>query len=97
MQLLVDLSHAKDSHVKPDELQADILAFLEDELRIDTSDIQPDTGLVSGGIVDSTDLVRLATRLERKLGIEIPDRDISADNLDSIEMISNYVSSKLGG
>ena len=78
-----------------DDLEASILAFLRDELRIDTSDIKPDTGLVSGGVVDSTDLVRLASRLERNLGIEIPDQDIKADNLDSIEMIINYVSGKL--
>jgi acyl carrier protein len=81
--------------VKRDDLEASILAFLRDELRIDTSEIQRDTELVSGGVVDSTDLVRLATRLERNLDIEIPDQDISADNLDSIEMIINYVSGKL--
>jgi acyl carrier protein len=78
-----------------DDLEASILAFLRDELRIDTSEIQPDTQLISGGVVDSTDLVRLANRLERTLDIEIPDQDISADNLDSIEMIINYVSGKL--
>jgi len=81
--------------VNRDDLEASILAFLRDELRIDTSEIEPDTELVSGGVVDSTDLVRLATRLERNLDIEIPDQDISADNLDSIEMIINYVSGKL--
>jgi D-alanine--poly(phosphoribitol) ligase subunit 2 len=81
--------------VNRDDLEASILAFLRDELRIDTSEIQRDTELVSGGVVDSTDLVRLATRLERNLDIEIPDQDISADNFDSIEMIIKYVSGKL--
>jgi len=81
--------------VDRDDLEASILAFLRDELRIDTSEIQPDTELISGGVVDSTDLVRLANRLERSLAIEIPDQDIKADNLDSIEMIINYVSGKL--
>jgi len=77
--------------VNRDDLEASIFAFLREEMRIDTSDIQPDTELVSGGIVDSTDLVRLATLLERKLDIEIPDQDISADNFDSIEMIVDYI------
>lgn len=80
-----------------DDLAASILAFLREELRIDTGDIQPNTELVSGGVVDSTDLVRIASLLERKLGIEIPDQDISADNLDSIEMIVNYVNGKVNG
>jgi acyl carrier protein len=81
--------------VDADELEARILAFLRQDLAIRET-VERDTGLVSTGLLDSADLVRLATQLERMLGFTIPDHDISADNFDSIEVILGYVERRLG-
>ena len=78
-----------------DELEARILSFLSQELRIRET-IERDSELVSTGILDSADLVRLATHLERTLDLEIPDHEINADNFDSVAMILEYVERKLG-
>jgi acyl carrier protein len=78
-----------------DELEARILSFLRQELRI-WETVDRDTELVSTGVVDSADLVRLATHLERILDLSIPDHEINADNFDSVAMILEYVERKLG-
>ncbi len=78
------------------EVEDKVLAFIRDELRVDTADVTSDTELVSSGRVDSTDLVRLATHLERSFDIEIPDEDISADHLDTVSMTAGYVLARIG-
>lgn len=78
------------------EIEATILAFIRDELRLDVADVEPDTELVSSGRIDSTDLVRLAAHLERSFDIEIPDEDVTAENLDSIAMTARYVLGLVG-
>jgi acyl carrier protein len=78
-----------------DELEARILSFLRQELRI-WETVERDTELVSTGLVDSADLVRLATQLERTLDLSIPDHEINADNFDSVATILEYVERKLG-
>ena len=78
-----------------DELEARILSFLRQELGIREA-VERDTELVSTGLVDSADLVRLATHLERTLDLSISDHEINADNFDSVAMILEYVERKLG-
>ena len=77
-------------------LEREIRRFLSDELRLDAADIARDGELVSTGLIDSADLVRLATHVERKLGIAIPDRDITAEHFDSIAKILDYVDARRG-
>ena len=78
-----------------DTLEASLRGFLKDDLMIDMDEVQADTELVSTGIIDSADLVRVATHLEREAGIEVPDQDISADHFDSIAKILDYCEAKL--
>jgi acyl carrier protein len=82
--------------VKTEALEGIILAFLREDLRVRDEAITRETELVSEGLIDSTDLVLLATHLERTLDLEIPDEDISVDNFDSVAMILDYVERKLG-
>lgn len=79
-----------------EELERGILTFLREELRVREERIVRDTELVSAGLIDSTDLVRLAAYLERTLDLVIPDEDIGPDCFDSVAMILDYVERKLG-
>ena len=80
--------------MEAEALEREIRAFLERKLGI--SEIDRDEELVSSGLVDSGNLVRLATQIERVTGLRIPDRDIDADHFDSLAMIVDYVVSKAG-
>ena len=70
-------------------LERDVRAWLEEKLGV--TGLGRDDELVSNGLVDSGNLVRLATQIERLTGVEIPDRDIDAEHFDSIAMIVAYV------
>ena len=78
--------------MEAEALEREIRGFLEEKLGI--SDIDRNEELISSGLVDSGNLVRLATRIERVAGIAIPDRDIDVDHFDSLAMIVDYVVSK---
>lgn len=76
-------------------LQTQILEFLRTELAIE-DDLTIDTPLVTNGLVDSADLMRLAAFLERATGTTIPDRDISVAHFDTIRQIQSYFSRLVG-
>lgn len=78
--------------LEPEALEREIRRYLEDKL--DIAGLGRDDELISSGLVDSGNLVRLATHVERLTGVTIPDRDIDADHFDSIAMIVRYVSSR---
>ncbi|MCP4036667.1 MAG: acyl carrier protein, partial [bacterium] len=48
------------------------------------------------GIIDSADLVRFATFLERSFGFEVPDQDLNAEHFDTVAMSVEYVQAKTG-
>ncbi len=78
--------------MEAEALECEIRAFLEEKLGI--SGVDRNQELISSGLVDSGNLVRLATQIERVAGIRIPDRDIDADHFDSLAMIVDYVALK---
>ena len=68
-----------------------ILEFLEDDLGIDTEDIETQTLLFSSGIIDSFALVTLMTFLESAGNFRIAPADVNLDNMDSIDRMLLYV------
>lgn len=63
---------------------------LENDIGIDTKDIEADTLLFSSGIVDSFALVSLMTFLEKEGKFRVNPADVNLDNMDSIERILAY-------
>lgn len=47
------------------------------------------------GIIDSTGILELVSHLERTYGIEVLDEELNPDNLDSVNKIAAYLTSKL--
>jgi acyl carrier protein len=78
--------------MQADELEREIRSYLEKRLGL--AAVGRDQELVSSGLLDSGNLVRLATHVERVAGISIPDRDIDAEHFDSIAMIVEYAASR---
>jgi len=62
--------------------------YLEED---DDQEIDCDTELISGGIVDSFSMVSLKRFLEKKYSIQIPDADASPEAFDSVNKISDLV------
>jgi acyl carrier protein len=58
-------------------------------------ELQDDTPLITGGILDSISTLRFITQLEGEFGITLDARDAEYENLDTIEAITTLVESKL--
>ena len=76
-----------------DELKDAILKYviheyLDDD---DADDVGYDTGLITGGIVDSFSMVSLKRFLENKYAISIPDADASPEAFDTVNSIAALV------
>lgn len=77
-----------------EQLEAELRGWLDEKLGV--RGVARDEALVSSGLVDSGNLVRLATWLERTVDIEIPDADIDAEHFDSVAGIVAYALERSG-
>ena len=59
--------------------------------------IDRDRSLLSTGIIDSTGILELIGFLETTYGIRFQDRELVAENFDSISRIQAFVARKLDG
>ncbi len=66
-----------------------ILAILED-LRPDV-DAEEETALVSGGILESFDIVSLVNELQDEFGVEIRPKDLVPENFDSVDAMAAMI------
>jgi acyl carrier protein len=69
-----------------DYIRREYLDETEDDLELD-----PDTPLISSGIVDSFSMVSLKRFLEREYGIDIPDAEATPEAFDSVSRIVELV------
>lgn len=80
-----------------DTLQQELRAFLAETFVLGPEDeLHEDTSLLGAGILDSTGVLEVVAYLETRYGIEIADEDIVPENMDSIQGLSRFVSSRLG-
>lgn len=78
-------------------LSADsLLAFVRDELGIDTSDIDATSELFSEGVIDSLGVLDLVAFVSTEAGIKVLPTEISLENFDTIERILAFASAKAG-
>jgi acyl carrier protein len=62
--------------------------YLEED---DDRELNEDTPLISGGIVDSFSMVSLKRFLEKKNGIQIPDAEATPQAFDTVRSIAALV------
>ena len=76
-----------------DELRTVILDYVKREYleEGDDREIQTDTPLISGGIVDSFSMVSLKRFLERSYAIRIPDAEATPAAFDTVNRIATLV------
>lgn len=63
---------------------------------IDGVEIADDTSFLEQGLLDSTGVLELVTYLEDSFDIKVGDDELTPDNLDSLNRIAAYVTSKRG-
>jgi acyl carrier protein len=61
----------------------------------DPAELQDDTPIITGGILDSVSTLRFVTQLEKEFGIALDARDAEYENLDTVNAIASLVEGKL--
>lgn len=79
-----------------EELETKIRHLLRTELGVH-EEVTPDAELITTGLIDSVGLVRLATFLEREIGITVDNQEITVDNFGSLRRIQAYVRKRRHG
>jgi len=75
-----------------DDMQKSILNYVKNEyLEDEDEEIDVDTPLISGGIVDSFSMVSLKRFLENKYKISIPDEKATPEAFDTVNKICALV------
>ncbi len=75
-----------------DEMHSIILKYVRDEyLEDEDQELDLDTPLISGGIVDSFSMVSLKRFLENKYSISIPDDKATPEAFDTVNKIADLV------
>jgi clorobiocin biosynthesis protein CloN5 len=75
-----------ESYVQP------IHAFITEEfLEGHGEDLEPDSPLLELGIIDSFSLAEVLAWCERRFGIRVPERELTPDNLASIEALAQLL------
>lgn len=62
----------------------------------DPDELEVDTPLITGGILDSISTVKLVAFLEERFGVEFQAHEMNADYLDTLSDITNTIESKKG-
>lgn len=65
--------------------------FITSDLLLDAVDIDNDTSLFQGRLIDSMNLVQLLAFLESTFGVKIPTYAVTVENLDTVDSIERLV------
>jgi acyl carrier protein len=76
-----------------DQIIARMRSFIEENFLYMRSDyeLQDDTSLLGGGIVDSMGVMEVVAFLEEEFGVVVADEDVTEENLGSIGAIATYL------
>ena len=80
-------------------IERDIREFLAQNFPLadEGAELGGGDSLIEAGVIDSTGVLELIEYLESNYEIQISDEEVLPDNLDSIDRIGRFVSSKLDG
>ncbi len=80
--------------VEPGAVRERLLAFVNENIMAPGHPIEPGDRLESHG-VDSMALLKILLFIEDAFGFWIPDEDLVADNVASLDVLARYVSRKI--
>jgi acyl carrier protein len=72
-------------------IETDVRAILSNEFGLKAADIDGDAALFSSGTLDSLSSLRLLMSLESAFGLSISPLDVSLEDVDSVNKITETV------
>lgn len=71
-----------------------LVDFLVAKLGLASDELQDDTPLFTGGLLDSFSMVDLIQFLEEESGLQMSETEVNLENLDSVERILAHAASR---
>jgi acyl carrier protein len=79
------------------DIKEQVRAFVTSNFYVaDPTALDDGASLLDRGIIDSTGVLEVIFFIEENFGITVEDSEMLPENLDSIERIANFISSKKG-
>ena len=79
-----------------DQIKDEIRKYiLENIVQDDSKELKYDTLLISSGVIDSISTLKMVSFLESRFGFEFNPHEVDRENLDSIDLIADFVASKI--
>ena len=79
------------------EIKEQVRTFVTSNFYVaDPAALMDDASLLDRGIIDSTGVLEVIFFIEENFGFKVEDNEMLPENLDSIERIAKFVSSKKG-
>ena len=76
------------------DIKTQVKEFFKENFMAEMDSISDKDSFLDNGIIDSTGVLELVLFLEETYGIKVEDDEIIPENLDSLENIATYVTSK---
>jgi acyl carrier protein len=74
-----------------------ILQFLSKEFEIDPREIDGNTPLISSGVIDSLGVIDFVEFISKSAGIRVDASEVRLNNLDTLNLVQEFVARKVGG
>jgi acyl carrier protein len=78
-----------------EEIGQKVKSFIQENFIFNGKDIDPELSLLGSGTIDSTGILEVISFLEQTFEIQFDDKELIADNFDSIVKIQSFISNKL--
>jgi acyl carrier protein len=75
------------------DVEGRVRQIIADRLKVDPSEVKPESSLIEDLRADSLDIVEMVMRLEETFDIQIPDQEIGG--LDTVGKVVEYIEKKL--
>lgn len=75
------------------DIQQAVLTYLQDDMLVDTGEIQMDQNLLATGHVDSFGFIEMITALEKMFQIKFSDDDIQKPEITTVDGLTSLISS----
>ena len=81
-----------------DTVLSDTRQFIVESFLVghDDGKLSDEVSLLGEGIIDSTGILELVNHVEKTYGISVLDEEMTAENLDSVAKIAEFVRRKTG-
>ena len=82
--------------ITQEEIGLKVKSFIQDNFIFNGQDIDSEVSLLGSGTIDSTGILEVISFLEETFGVRFDDKELIAENFDSIAKIQSFMFHKLG-